>query len=402
MDQTPKKRILFVDDEAPVLNLLQTLFRHANPECESSFADRGAKALALLQTQSYDVIISDMRMPEMTGAELLEQVRDRYPRTIRVVLSGYADQPMSVRSLASAHQHLAKPFTLTGLQNTLGRIFEATRHVPDPDLQSALGALHVLPSTLPTHARVTRDFASPAATTDAVGSLLARDIAATAKLLQIVHSAFFGAPRPLLTAKDASHALGVNLLRTLTVANQLLIPPPDGAEVGGLPLESLIHHGMNTGLIATRILAQEHAATETIKLAFTAGVLHQVGRLALATVRPKQYAEVMRLATTGEATLLQAEEDAFGIRHPQAGAYLLGLWGLPQQLVELVAHTLQPGPLRGRGFGAVSALHVASYLTRSTNALPDSATPPLDPDYLAALRVGPERIAAWSKIVPTP
>ncbi len=172
MTQPAHRRILFVDDEPPVLNLLQTLFRHVNPEWESAFTDRGPKALALMAHKPFDVVVSDMRMPEMNGAELLEQVRDRFPRTARIVLSGYADQQMSVRSLAAAHQYLSKPFTLTTLQGALNRVFGLDQLVADPDVQAALGTLHYLPTPPSVHARFNREIASPAATSDTLGGII--------------------------------------------------------------------------------------------------------------------------------------------------------------------------------------------------------------------------------------
>jgi HD-like signal output (HDOD) protein/CheY-like chemotaxis protein len=386
-----------VDDELPVLNLLQTLFRHSNPEWESSFTDRGPKALALMQDQSFDVIVSDMRMPEMNGAELLEQTRLHHPRTARIVLSGYADQPMSIRSLASTHQYLAKPFTLTGLQTALNRIFGIADFVPDPDLQIALGGLHLLPSAPLVYERAVQDLQSAAANSDTLGGVLAQDVAVTAKLMQIVHSAFFGAPRPLMTAKDCAQVLGFNLLRTLVASNHFLLPSP-GPEIGGLSLETLTRHSVSTGLRATRILSHERATPDIIKAAFTTGALHQIGRLALATVRPDQYCGVMRRVFAGETTLIQAERDAFGVHHGQVGAYLLGLWGLPDNLVELIANLPDPRSHRSQGFGPLAALYLASYCERSSSGLPETAFAPLDREYLAALRISPDRIEQWAQI----
>jgi len=397
VEPSTRKSILFVDDEAPVLNLLQTLVRHANPEWDSSFVGSGTEALERMQDRSFDAVVSDMRMPEMNGAELLEKVRARSPRTARLVLSGYADQSMSIRSLDSAHQYLAKPFTLTGLQNTLNRIFAIAQYVPDPSLQSALGSIHMLASPVAIREQAMHQLASPAANTDAMGGLLAQDIAATAKLLQIVYSAFFGAPRALWTAKEACQAIGISLLRNLVTSDRLLIPSP-ADEVGGLVLSSLLRQSVNTGLRATRILSQEHAPPDAVKSAFTAGLLLATGRLALAMVRPTEYREVLRRAKAGETTIVQAERDAFGVSHAEAGAYLLGLWGIPDRILDLILHTFHPGPHRSRGFGPVTALHVASYLERSSGELPESAVPALDQEYLAALRISPERIKAWSRL----
>lgn len=396
--ETQPRRILFVDDEPPVLNLLQTLIRHAQPDWESAFTDRGAKALQMMEQAPFDAVVTDMRMPEMNGAELLEQVRDRYPRTARLVLSGYADQPLSARALGAAHQYLTKPFTLAGLQGTLNRLFEVRRYLADARVQEALGGLHALPAGPTLHGRFEQDIASPSATGDILSSSVAQDVALTAKFLQIVHSAFFGPPRGVTLAKDCVRGLGVGLIRSLTLGNQLSVPPM-GQELGGVSLDAVSRHGVATGLRATRIMALERAAPDAVKLAFTGGVLHGVGRLAMASLFPEAYARAMQRARSGEVTLLQAEEQGCGASHAQAGAYLLGLWGLPEPLVSLVANVSQPGKARASSASvtALAAVHVASRLEIASSDVPSAATEPLDEAYLHSLMVDSARLTSWKE-----
>ena len=85
------KRILFVDDEEMVLQGLQRMLRSLRREWDMTFVESGAKALELMAEQPFDVVVSDMLMPGMTGAELLNEVMKRYPRTVRLILSGHAD-----------------------------------------------------------------------------------------------------------------------------------------------------------------------------------------------------------------------------------------------------------------------------------------------------------------------
>ena len=396
VSETTRKRILFVDDEPPVLNLLQTLFRHANPDWESCFAERASRALALMDEEPFDVIVSDMRMPEMNGAQLLEQVSLRYPRTARLILSGYADQPLSVQALAHAHQYLSKPFTLAGLQSALNRIFGARRFVPDPALQQALGALHLLPSGPSVHEVFSRNVASPAVTNEQLGGCLAQDIALTAKALQLVHSAFFGASRPLTLAKECAQALGTGLLRSLTAANRFALAPP-GPTIAGLDLDALNRHCVATGLRASRIMSAERATPDAVKVAFTAGVLHGIGRLALALSFPDHHTEAMRRFEAREASLAEAEHEVFGVTHADAGAYLLGLWGIPEHIVDIVAHFHRPSDTHARFFGPLTALHAASHFEHASHGLPDPQLHQLDQAHLEAVRVDDRRLTSWAE-----
>ena len=86
-----KKRILFVDDEVMILKGLQLMLRSMRGEWEMEFVESAEAALRVLSQRTFDVIVSDMRMPGMNGAELLAEVMKRFPATVRLILSGYAN-----------------------------------------------------------------------------------------------------------------------------------------------------------------------------------------------------------------------------------------------------------------------------------------------------------------------
>jgi YesN/AraC family two-component response regulator len=86
------KRILFVDDEPRVLQGIQRGLRGMRAEWETEFANSGAEALETMAQAPFDVVITDMRMPGMDGAQLLDLVKARFPRTVRIILSGQSDR----------------------------------------------------------------------------------------------------------------------------------------------------------------------------------------------------------------------------------------------------------------------------------------------------------------------
>lgn len=395
MTATQRKRVLFVDDEPPVLSLLQSLLRHASVDCDAAFTDRGAKALQLMAEQPFDAVVSDMRMPEMTGADLLEKVRDQYPRAARVILSGYADQQMSVRSLLSVHQFLSKPFTMATLQSVLGRLLSLDVLVSDPAWQTVLGGIHQLPSPAAFQQRIERELALATLPSESLGGIAAQDIALTAKLLQVVNSSFFGAARPIVLAKESAQSLGVGLLRTLAGTRLLASSAAEDAP-GGLCLADLCQHGVTTGLYATRILASERTLPDTIKAAFTAGVLHDAGKLVMATRFPEKYAQVQSLTAATGLPSWQAERQIFGVEHGPIGAYLLAVWGLPQSLVDAVAYHHAPSAAGRSEMGIVTAVHVADLLQKQPpGGTLTLSTPGLDGDHLRAARVDDQRLGRW-------
>src|SRR5260221_4617629 len=94
------KKIMFVDDEPALLQLYEAIFEPMRGEWDLNFVKNAKTALALMEEAPCHVLVSDMRMPEMSGAELLIQVMQRYPKTARIVLSGYADHHSPSKSVS--------------------------------------------------------------------------------------------------------------------------------------------------------------------------------------------------------------------------------------------------------------------------------------------------------------
>ena len=118
-----KKHLLFVDDEPMVLKGLQRSLRSMRREWAMTFVNSGAEALAVMRAQTVDVVVSDMRMPEMDGAQLLGCVKQEHPQVVRIILSGQLDREMILKSVRLAHQHLSKPCDAALLKDALAKTF---------------------------------------------------------------------------------------------------------------------------------------------------------------------------------------------------------------------------------------------------------------------------------------
>ena len=102
-------RILLVDDEASVVDELRRSLRELRNDWTIDAALSGADALLAMDREAFDVVVSDMRMPGMNGAQLLTRVRDRHPATARLILSGFTNEEAVLCSIGPAHQFFAKP-----------------------------------------------------------------------------------------------------------------------------------------------------------------------------------------------------------------------------------------------------------------------------------------------------
>ena len=109
MADTSKLRVMFVDDEPAVLRMLQMGLRTMSQEWEVAYVERGDAALAMMEEKPFDAVVTDMRMGSVSGAGLINELLKRFPQTVRLVVSGYADEELVMKCVAATHQYFAPP-----------------------------------------------------------------------------------------------------------------------------------------------------------------------------------------------------------------------------------------------------------------------------------------------------
>lgn len=392
-----KKRILFVDDEPLMGDLFRLMFESMKDQWELYFANSGPEALELLEKVPCDVVVSDMRMPGMNGAQLLNEVLKRYPRTARIILSGYAEREAVARCLGAAHQFLQKPSDILSLKSTLERVCALDLFLHDERLQALVSQMTVLPSLPSLYFRMLQELQSPDASADRIGELITMDPAMTAKLLQLVNSAFFGVARKISNPVEAVQFLGIGTVRSLALSLHVFscFNQARAAEFG---FERIWNHSLTVGVFAKRLSQLEGQESMGCDEAFVAGLLHDVGKLMLMANRPDEYRAVLALVQRKDLRLTAAETKVFGATHAEVGAYLLGLWGLPVPIVEAVALHHQPAASLSSDFSPLTAVHVANCL-EAERARPGSGAGliELDTEYLARIKQL-DRLDRWRRL----
>lgn len=386
------RRVLFVDDDPSVLAGLRRMLRPMRDEWEMEFVGSGAEALESIDRAPSDVVVTDMRMPGMSGAELLDEVRRRRPETVRIVLSGQSDRESTLRSLGPTHQYLSKPCDSEMLKRTVGRACRLRDLLRDPVLKSLVSGMDSLPS-LPARCVELMDLIqSPDASAAKVGDVIAQDMGMTTKILQLVNSAFFGIPRHVSSPAQAVGLLGLETVKALVLSVQVFTQF-QGAARSGLALESLWTHSGATGALAKGIAGKESCPRDEIDEAFLAGLLHDVGKLVIAVNLPDKHREVTELAKTDAVPLHSAEMVILGSTHAEVGAYLLGLWGLSDPIVEAVAFHHRPAESAAPEFRPLTAVHVADALEYEAVGAA-TANPQVDTEHLTMIGRA-ERLPEW-------
>ena len=373
------KKVLFVDDEPNILQGLRRMLRPLRKEWRMFFAEGAMEALAILDEQSIDIVVSDMRMPEYDGAYLLGEVQKRSPGTARIILSGHAEQEMAIRSVAATHQFLAKPCDAETLRETVQRTCQLREMMADPELQRVATELGRLPSVPSIYQAMTTEMSQPEPDIKSVAAIIADDLAMSAKILQLVNSAFFGLRRSVSSIEQAVTYLGLNVIRSLVLSQSAfrIFDDVQGAESVG----SLSRRGQQVGTLARAIARNATDNAVMSEEAFQAGMLHELGKLIIASELPAEQRRIDAALRDG-STRADADRAVLRVTHGELGGYLLGLWGLSDGIVEAIAYQAEPSRTALTGFAPVVAVHVAAALVAGAYRNPDFE---VDEDWLTGL-----------------
>ena len=379
-----RKRLLFVDDESMVLKGLQRSLRSMRKEWEMDFVSSGREALDLMQTRLFDVVISDMRMPEMDGAQLLASVKKDHPQVVRIILSGQLDREMTLKSVRLAHQHLSKPCDAVVLKEALAKTFALNRILSHTGLKKVVAQIDALPSMPTICMEVMEEVRAKEASIQKVAEIIARDLGMAAKILQMVNSAFFGLCRRVTDIRDAVMLLGLDAIQSLVLSVNVFASF-NRDKLGFFDFEGLWAHSLASGGYAKQIMQAAGQPRDVVNAAFMAGMLHDVGKLILAVTFGEAYKDLIQAAGENAPLEWEREKEVFGASHAEIGAYLMGLWGLETALLAAIAFHHDPGQSEVGAFGPVAAVHLANLFERENGKV--TGTTGCDVDYLKTIGV---------------
>lgn len=376
----PATSLLLVDDDLSHLESIEAALRDVRPAWKLRFAQSGDDALSRLEREPADVVVSKLHMQRMDGADLLTQVREKYPRCIRLMASGRDDREGMRKALAVAHQFLARPCDPSQLRSAVSRASMLQSRLHSLAVTQALGMLGTLPALPRLYYDLTREMDSEHATSTSVCAILEQDVAMTARILQVVNSALFAHKRQLTHVHDAVTYLGFEPIRSLVLAAGLFRAMSSICAPPGFSLDAVQQHSMRVARIAMSLLRD----VDERKTAFSAAMLHDIGQIVLALGLPKEYAVVSTHCARDNRSRFAVEQDVHGCTHAEVGAHLLAMWGLPNALVEAVAFHHAPSALPETKFGVAGAVHLADWLDHASQHLSKADSPgAIDRDYLA-------------------
>jgi HD-like signal output (HDOD) protein/ActR/RegA family two-component response regulator len=398
-DQT-KRRIIFVDDEPMVLKGLQRTLRKMRGEWEMTFTSSSKEALDILGTGSFDVIVSDLRMPEMDGMQLLAEVKSKHPQVVRIILSGQVEQESTFKSVQVAHQSLSKPCDADILKHTLNKLFGLRNLLEDESIKRIVSQTETLPSLPEVYTDVISELQSADPSVQKVAEIISADLAMTAKILQVVNSAFFGLVRKINNPKEAVMLLGTETIKALVLSVKIF-SQFNHKKFAWFNFDELFNHSMSVSMFAQTISKQEHLDQTLVNNSLMAGMFHDLGKLILVANFQEPYQNVLTEAGKTRQNLWDLEIERFGTSHAEIGAYLMGLWGLEYPVIEAIAFHHRPGKSLSNSTGLLTAVHFGDAfdrLKKDPNDLNgENGLQQLDRGYLDNLGVA-GRINDWQTV----
>lgn len=377
-----KLSILFVDDELRILNALKRAFR--KDPWLMFFASSGNAALDILSKNNMDLVISDLRMPEMDGLALFSIIKKKYPHIARIAFTGFAEPEMikSVIDEIGVLQVISKPWNDAELRHFLVetqiKLKEQRKNSGD-SVHILLNSIDSLPTLPAYYLELQKTFQNIENTSaNKLADVIVRDPALSLRLLKWANSSLFGQANRVETILRALVVLGLNLVRDLVMTISVFESlAPVTKTQQKFDREAFWIHCQGCGVLARLIAKKTSASPVLADQAFTAGLLHDMGKLVFNKYRYDQFETAIATTVDQNAELYQTEKNILGITHMEIGYHLSKWWNLPEYISQTVRMHHNPNLCEGYPdltrivFVANAMIHKMNIGKSGTGKVPD-------------------------------
>lgn len=377
------KSVLFLGPALAKLHADIARLTFRENDWELTLSETPAAALKRLAARPYDALVADADLPEGRGVALMEEAAQTHPQMLRFLYASPGAGAGQLTQWGTRHRVVLKPISAEQLLSDLRKAVSLLQWLPRDAAQRLAADLQRIPSPPVLYQQIRAEMHSPQASLETVGELIARDPAMTAKVLRLANSAMLGLQQKLTDPAEAVLHLGVETVSSLILAGEAFAFA-QGATPVELSLEELWNHSLVTAQFSRLIARHGRLPAETQAAAYTAGLLHDLGKLLLAVNLPQLFKQAIQQAREQQIPLWQGERTVFGVSHAEVGAAILGIWGLPLEMVQAAAWQHEPSRASQSIFGTLTIVHVANVLAHEHRAALNGHLVPseIDPFYL--------------------
>ena len=339
--------ILILDDEPSILSALRSLLhRHA---FRLQVFSECAEALRFIAEHTPDMIISDMRMPEMSGAEFLTKATALCPVSVRLLLSGYEDKKIIIDAISQgiAQMYILKPWEDEDILSIIQAALDAREDLRTKNLETYIHGITSLPSSPLVQAQLKQVFRKSERSIREIAAEVEKDPGLVAQLVRVANSVFFGARNPIANVQEAITFIGLEYVESLILGTGMIRSLTFDADASATKaIEDLWRHAIQRAFVGRSIASRspEYAHAQS---AYIACLLLDIGFVVRLQMNPREFLQLTQLAQNLHVPLHQAESKMFDVDHSYIGAALLRFWNFPAEIVTAIAahhseHAIEP------------------------------------------------------------
>ncbi|MEY2408824.1 MAG: hypothetical protein QOF48_1494 [Verrucomicrobiota bacterium] len=381
---TPKRLLLFVEPDAAAAEKLAQKLEPLSARWDMRFLESGSQALEHLAQWPVEGIVATPQVSDMTGAALLNEVASLHPTTMRFIRCTPAEGKSTKDFAAPLPQQLSSELDAEAVGAAIRHAITVDGWMSSEAVKKLLGQMRKLPVLPNLYGQVLEQLQSPDGSMEVVAEMIGKDPVMTAKMLQLVNSAYFALAYQVTNAMDAVMFLGAERTKSLILLTKIF-SQFDKTRCAGFDAEGLWKHLMSVAFASRAITMAETRNNKVADAAFTGGLLHDIGKLLLAENLPEQYSEMLMEAKRRTFPLQAIELATFGATHSELGACLLTTWGLPLPILEAIALHHTPLVSEDTDFSVLTAVHAANVIEDEKVARKGTPVVRMDPAYLARL-----------------
>lgn len=378
-------RLLFVGGSLTWFQQIERDLGCIQPTWVCLRADDSGLAMDALTSDNFNALIIESSLSD--GVALLRVLAREITQTVCLVRCDITDRAAVARWDQSGATPLADVADAAMLAATVKRSVRLREWMLDPGIKMLLPQIHKLPTSPKLHEQVTKELKSEDGSFSVVADLISEDPVMSAKILQVANSALFSPNHEVTDANEAVMLLGSERIRSLILLAGVFSQYANARCTGFSP-EPIWSHSLEVGTFARNIALAETKDEKIAEAAFTAGLLHDIGKLILAGNVPDMYSAVRREQIQGKVSSREAEINVMGTTHAELGACLLGTWGLPLTILEAIARHHQPSRFPDAECALLAFVHAANIFTKEKAKVPNVTPEPLDIPYLARVGFG--------------
>lgn len=346
------RSILFVDDERQILKALQRLF--IDSPYDIVLMESAESALTFLDSHSIDLIVSDVRMPGMNGFEFLKIVKEKYPDTMRIALSGFTENRAIFKALEAnvVKFYMFKPWNNEELRTLIDKMFEIEIELSDKKIKDVINNLDEIPTVPALYSKI-RKMIGDDEDVSRIAQLIESDQSSTSKILRIANSAFYGVKTA--SVNQAILYIGLMSVKSILLSYSVFVP--------GSPIERITGDIWQNATLTNRFVSEfyQRFLGKRIPNAYaTAGLLHNIGMAVLINQKDRSYCRLVEEAVATRSSLLEQEFAHLGVTHQELGGYLLNWWEMPLPVIEAAFFHHAPLDPRVINRELVCTVHIAN------------------------------------------